>query len=286
VFLLIAGLVFFVFQNLDEIVRRGTEEAMTYALQVDVTVDGASVDLGAGTIELTGVNIPNPEGYTSDHAMAFSRIRVEADTSTLRSDTPTLNLVQVTGSDIILEREGTTSNLQQLMANAQRLSSGEEPPPDEPEGKKMVIRRLVVDGTTVGVQLPVLNQNLSVQVPDIEAEDIGGEGEEVTPAEALQEFIALILEAITRAGDGILPAEFLQDINGQLSNLSGELQDRLGDLGSQFEGALEGVRGSVEGAPDQVNEAADDARENVEGAVRDIEEGLGGLLGRRNSEDQ
>ncbi len=307
--LLAAGIgLYFLAKNLDGIVRNGTERALEYVLQVDVSVGGASVDVRSGAIEFTDILISNPDGYNSDHAMAFGLVRAEADIASFRTDKPIVRLIRLSQSDIVLEKKGTSSNLQDLMRNAQRLASGEgkEPPPSEDEaaGKKMVIEKLLIDGTTVGVQVPLLEQTYRVELPDVEKENIGGGDEEkVSPAEAMQEILAILLEQIREAGAGILPGDLLNSLQDSLRSLPADLRGRVGETTERLRGsvdsALEGltsgskdsvgdavdsagdtVKDVTEGIGETVEGAGEDAKEAVEGTVDDIK----GLFGKKKSD--
>lgn len=264
---LIAAAVFFVFKNLDSIVKTGTEKALTFALQVPCTVGAASVDVRAGTIQFDDIRIPNPSGYKAAHAMRFGLVRVEADLQSFRTEKGIIHLIRLSEADIILEKTGTSSNLQDLMKNAERLSSGEaeEAPQDEASKKKVVIEKLMIDGTKVGVQVPVVDQTFSVQLPDVEKENIGGDDKAVSPAQAMQEILAILLGSIKTAGSGILPEDLLGDIGDSLKGLKdmgGSATDAAGKIA---EDTVSTVKDAVGNVDDTAKEAADDVKKSVEG---------------------
>jgi hypothetical protein len=259
-----------VFMNLDRIVRRSTEEVLAYALMVPVTVDGASVDIGEGIIEFRGINIPNPEGWNTERAMYFGVVRVEADIDSFQTDEPTIRLIQLSDAEITLEQDLRKSNIQHLIDNAMRLSSGEEAPKEEepkPEGsqKAVKIERLVVEGTTAGVTLRQLGGNkLSVPVPKIDKTDIGGKGEErMSPPEAVEAVLGEILIAVVEAGGSIIPTEQLAAMRDGLMSSGSAVLSGAGDLASGTVGAVgdaagatgEAVGGAVSGAADAVGGA-------------------------------
>lgn len=266
---------FVLFSKKDELARRATERALTFVLQTECKVGGAALDVRAGTIEFTDISIANPPGYDSSHAMKFGLVRVEADIASFRTNEPTVRLVRITESDIILDRKVSSSNLQDLMANAGRFSSQEK----KESEKAMKIEKVLVEGTTVRVALPLSGgRTIGVGVPDIEMNDIGGQKDKVTPAEALQEFLGRILAAIGSAGSGILPNDLLSGIGDSLKGLPGDLQSRLGELPGSVGDAVSGAGRELEKVGDTVGGAVGDAARSVEGAV-------GGLLGRRRSSE-
>ncbi|MCB2154001.1 hypothetical protein KQI84_03890 [bacterium] len=255
----------------DSIVRTATERVLEYVLQVDVSIESAEVEPAKGTIQFNNIVIDNPEGYDSDHAMKFGVVRVEADLPSFRTDKPVIHLIQISDSDITMEKKSLkSSNLQDLAENAKRLSSGtEEAPKEEGTEKQMKIEQLIIEGTTISVAMPFLNgQTAEVPVPRIDKKDLGGEKETVNPAEALEIFFAELLGAIRDAGTGILPDEALKDLGNTLNSLGA-------DVGEQFRGLTEGAGSAAE----DVEDAAGDA-------VRNVREGLGGLLGGGDDEDE
>ncbi|MDK2971908.1 MAG: hypothetical protein PWP23_1663 [Candidatus Sumerlaeota bacterium] len=276
---------YILYSKKDELVRRGTEKGLTFALMTDCTVGAAKLDIGAGTIEFTDIVLGNPSGYESPHAMKFGTVRVEADIQSFRTQEPTINLVQISQADIVLEKNMKSSNLQDLMANAGRFSSGEEapPPPDDPNAKAMKIKKVLVDGTTVNVALPLAGgKTIGVEVPTIEMEDIGGKKEKVTPAEALQQFIAEILASVTKAGSGLLPTDLLDSIGGSLENLPGDIKGQIdGILGGE---GLGDVGKDLEDAAGSVTGEAEKAGKEIEGAVKDVTGSIGGLFGGKKDE--
>ncbi|MDX1971119.1 MAG: hypothetical protein SFY68_01170 [Candidatus Sumerlaeia bacterium] len=293
---------YLLYSNRNEILRSGTEKALTFVLQVDATVAGANLDLGKGSLELTGLNIPNPKGYNSDHAIKFESLFVEVDKDSLFGDgVKVVNLVELKGASINLEKSGASSNLQDLLASSSRFSSGKEAPPaeNEPAGTKMRINKVIIDGTEVGVSLPLVNTPVGVKIPTIELTDVGNDKEPVTPVEAVQEIIATILAKITEFGNGILPLDFLQDITGDLKALPTEL---LTDLNSQLSGGLSGLESGLKDvtgelgntANELTNTAKDTAKEATEGVEKAADEAkkaadevggaLKGLLGGSKKE--
>ncbi|MGF1572015.1 MAG: hypothetical protein ACFCU1_02995 [Sumerlaeia bacterium] len=298
VVLIVAALgvgIYYVYLNKDELVRRGTEQGLSFVLEVDATVGAAKLDLGKGSLQFDGIVIPNPSGYKSSHAMKFAKVLVEVDKDTLfQGDVKVVNLIELIGSDFNLEQSGGSSNFQDLLASASRFSTGEEAPPaeDEPAGAKMRINKVIIDGTVVGVLLPLINQPLAVEIPKIEMNDIGNDKEPVSPAEAAQEIIATILAKITEFGNGIIPLDFLKDITSDLKNLPQEtlnnLKDQLGNLGidqidSQLKEAVGGVGNQLNSATNSATDAAQEATNSAKEAVDGVGGAVKDLFGRKKS---
>lgn len=269
VLLAVVGVVL-VFTNLDSIVRKATEKVMSYVLMVDVTVGGAKVGISEGSVEFTDIIIPNPPGYKSSRAMKFGLVKAQVDIKSFSGNEPTIKLIRLSQAEITMEAKKGGSNLQDLIDNASRLAAGEEPPPEAPKKeepkeaeKKFKIDKVIVDGNVVRVAIPFLGgKTLDVPLPDMELNDLGGEGKGgVTPAEGMQEFLGGILASIKKAGTDILPADVLNGIGDTLKNLPGDVKEQLGAVTEQLGEAGKEIEGGLK----SVGEEAGKATESIKG---------------------
>lgn len=220
---------------------RGTERAISYALQVDVQVGEIRLRPLDGQFEIGDLVIGNPDGFNTRNAFKVRRIVVTADLPSLRTDTPTIQLIEVIEPKVTLERGLHTSNLKALSDNASRfrqsaLGTKPEPVPDEaPEAskKKLKVDKLTIDGTEVALSAPILRgQEILFPLSRIEMNDLGGGKGGVGMTELLGIIIDKILTTTLTQGMGIIPEGF---------NTFGELGDRL------LEGAVGGLKGILGG---------------------------------------
>jgi hypothetical protein len=256
--------------NLAPIIERSTE----YVLQVDTSVDSASVGLTDQRVTIEGMSIGNPSNYDASQAMSFGEITAQVDIASFKGDEPTIRLIRIADASITVERDGREFNLQRLINSAARLGgSGEEAPPDAPEGaqKNYRIERVELLSPQVQVTLPgASGRTIPIDLGDVIVEDIGT-GNRVSLAEAIQEVLVALLESIVDAGVAIPDLQDLMgDLEGQLDALEGQMRDQLQ---------------SIEGQADQIQGQADQIREEAEGALDNVREGIGGLLNRNSDED-
>lgn len=269
VFVAVAAIGIIAFRNLDKIVRVGTEKGLSHVLMVDVTVDGAGVDVKNGRVELRGINIPNPPGYNSSHAMRFGLVACEVDAQSFRTNEPVVRLINIQAPDIVVEKVGPKTNLQTLADNAARLASEEE---KEPSDKQYRIDKLLVEDSVVRVAIPMSGgKTVSAKLPDVEKTNIGG-GESVSPAEFMQEFLATLMGSIGKLGTGAF-----EGVQGLSSEAMGALESGLG--------SLEGVGGALGDVGKGVTGTVGDVGKGVGDAAGDAVRGLGGLLGGKKGEE-
>jgi hypothetical protein len=284
--------VYWLMNNLNWVVRSQTEKAMSYALMVPVTIGGAEVNLREQWVELRDIDIANPEGYKTSHAMRFGVVRVQIDAASFRTTEPGIRLIRIVESDISFERTLRSSNLQDLMDNVSRLIDEDAPPPD-PE-INLIIEQMIVENTTVRLTLPIASTvatakgNASLSVSDIVIENFGG-GESMSPAEGMQMFIAVILKTILENAGDILSAETLASLNATLQDVPGEVARRaeaaaesVGSVAKEVSDELKQTLGNL---GDTVGDAAKGVGETVEDAAEEVRQGLGRLLPGRRSQD-
>jgi len=281
--LIIAGLAFWAYSNINELVRWQTEVQMAHALMVPVKVGAAEVNLSDQWVEIRDIEISNPDGYRTSHAMKFGAVRVQIDAASFRTDEPKVRLIRITESDISFERKLRTSNLQDLMENVSRLVDDEEPPREDETS--LLIERMVIENTTVRLTLPLASTvatssgNATLRVSDIVIENFGG-GEQKSPAEAMQMFIAVILKTILENAGDILSAE-------ALASLQGTMQDLPGDVASRASDAADAVGDVAATVSDELRQALGGVGDSVGDAAEGVRRGIGRILpgGQRDPDE-
>ena len=71
---------------IDSLAKSGLETAASYALDVDTTVEDLSLSLIGGRLEMDGLRIANPPGFSSEHLMKSGQFALQLKTATLFSD--------------------------------------------------------------------------------------------------------------------------------------------------------------------------------------------------------
>ncbi|MEQ8820162.1 MAG: AsmA family protein [Sumerlaeia bacterium] len=255
---LAAGIYFFT--QKDELLRKGAEKGTAYVLDVPATVGGASLELQNEAVQLNDIVIPNPQGFESDHAMAFATIRAEVDVQSLRTEVPTIRLIRISGADIILEQKKGGSNLQKLMENAQRLSDPNKPVDPNEEPARFRVQKIVVEGSTTRVAIPFLGgKTYDVPIEDIEITDLGGEDGILTAEEMAEVLIETVAGQIGMESQGLLPTDALSAMQGSLT-----------DMKSSAQSTLDQAKESIGGVKD---------------AAKDVKDSIGGLFGKKSAED-
>ncbi|MAB88888.1 MAG: hypothetical protein CMJ90_05465 [Planctomycetes bacterium] len=263
--LLVAGMFF-----ADSLAEAGIEAAGAQALGVKTAVEACDVGFLSGTFAMRGLRVANPEGFGDAAFLALADASVAVSGWTLMSDTIELPSLTLNGIRVNLVHGVGGSNYGALMKNLEKFQgSGSQPAPEAPaggaapgegepssvdasdeEGKRFVIRRLLVEDVVVNVvPLKELFTEVSIPIDRIELKDVGSDSDKGV---LLADVAGIVVEAIlSRASvSSALPAvvgDALQGQLGQLSGLSGAGAKMLDDLGKQIGGVPSGVGDALKG---------------------------------------
>ncbi|MAE66807.1 MAG: hypothetical protein CMJ18_21320 [Phycisphaeraceae bacterium] len=261
---------------IDQIARAAVEEGGTYALGVTTKLDSMDVGLTSGSIDLGGLNIDNPEGFTAPYFLSLGRGRLDVSLGSLTESTVVVPELSLGNLKMSLERRGDTSNYTTLMENLKRFESKEK----QPGGKQYVIRRLLIEDIDVQVDIQMLGQDLKrvpLRIDKIELVDVGSETEGgVLLAELYDVIFKALLQGVLKDAGGVLPAL----VSGELSKGLGQLDDIAAKLDIEVEKVVGDVTNKLQGGIDKsVGDATKQIEEGIGGAAQKLGEGLGGLLG-------
>ena len=109
--------------QLDAIVKAAIERGGTYATQTTTTVE--TVDLGVfdGTFAMTGLEIDNPTGFTSEHFLKLGDTSVQIDPQSIAQDTIIIPAVAFNNIDVILDKGNDPSNYNTILNSLKRFES-------------------------------------------------------------------------------------------------------------------------------------------------------------------
>ncbi len=226
---IVSGIVFFA--NLNTIAKAGIEKVLSYVLQVDVSLQKVKVSLLGGSVKLKGLVIGNPEGFKTEKAFSVDEVTVKVDIKSFATDEPNIKLISIKSPEITLEQGFKGSNLSRLVENASRLESEEAEEAPEGSQKNVRIGEVIVDGAQIALSAPVLRgKEISFPLPRIELNDIGGEKEPVSIAEAMEVFFTEILSQSIKAGKGIIPPGLDEALQKSLDSALESIGDASGVL--------------------------------------------------------
>lgn len=184
--LIIIGAVglFILSKTAGKIIQKGVVTVGPEIAQVDIELAGADISFLSGAGELRGLKVHNPEGYEGDHAFYADHLSLDVQPMSVLSDKIVIDKILIVGPHIQFEQRLKSSNLNQILANVQEsLGSAEAQETKETGGKKLEIKRFVLQDAKVGVG--VGTKPISITIPTIELTDLGSGEEGITAGEVI-----------------------------------------------------------------------------------------------------
>jgi len=206
--IVIAGGVYYLWSNLDSLIRAAIERFGSEATRASVRVDKVSLSVTSGEGGVSGLTVGNPAGFSTPRALSLGDIRVKVDTSTVTSSTVLVKEIVITRPQVTYEQGASGNNLQTLQRNAQayatkmtggRSGSSTPAPKSEGGGRKLIIENLYVREGRITISHTALQgRELSANLPTIHLTDIGKAKGGVTPAEVTDILLSTIGQQATQ----------------------------------------------------------------------------------------
>ncbi len=272
--LLVVGAVFWI----DRLAKTGIEVGGTYALGTPTAVDSTSIGLFSGHSQISGLQVSNPPGFNSEYFLKLGDGSVGVSLASLTGDTVEVPELTLSGIELSLEKNTGAANYKVIMDNLGRFESGRKEAPQENEGKKFVIRELVLKDITVHVNLlAALGDATKVTVPiqEVRLKDVGtASGQGVAMAQLTATILKALLEAAVQKSGGLIPADMLADLSSGLKSLESlkdvgavlavSAEESINQLKDKAAAAKEGIEQKAVEVKEQVGQKAAEAKQQVE----------------------
>ncbi|HWM29719.1 MAG TPA: hypothetical protein VNQ14_14760 [Woeseiaceae bacterium] len=197
VLLVVAGGLYYVSANLDNIVAKVIEEKGSEATQTPVSVGSVDIDIRGGSGRIAHLSVANPEGFSEGAAIAFGEFSIQMDPMAVTSDPIVIGEIAVTGAQVLMEQSTAGNNLRTLQA-----ALGTQPADDTgaAAGPQVIIERFTLDESQVEVRVPQLDESREVTIPQIVVTDIGRASNGATAAEVARQVLEPIIRKALEAG--------------------------------------------------------------------------------------
>jgi len=254
---------------LDDAAMAAIEQGGELALGVPTKVDGVSVQPIAGRIEIEGVRIANPPGFSSRPFFSLGGGLVELDLASLLGDVVVVPVIALRDIELRLEQKGRRGNYDALIAGAGGSSA--EASEAGSSGRGLLVRELRIENVVAHIDaeiVPGSRRALLVEIPTIVLRDIGSDSDSGVLASQLSEIVIdAVLAALLKQGVG-LPPGLVADLKSLPVEVRGQLVKQAQDLEQD---ATRKAEGAIDDA------LADELGEDGAEAAK---QGLRSLLGR------
>lgn len=236
------GVVFYVYSNLNEIVRTAIEEYGSEVLGTSVTVEEVSLSLTEGKGRISGFQIAEPQGFGSGSAISLGEIALGIDLASLKKLDPlVISLIRVDAPAVnyVVNAQGQ-SNLATIQQNIEKFTASmgssskkeESPATDTGEVTRISIQKLSVENGQISADLSAVGlSSQKASLPAINASNLGGK-QGAPPAEIAvslgQKLVADVLVAVGRS-------QIAPQVDRLLNEAVGE------ETGQQIQGLFKGL---------------------------------------------
>ncbi len=285
----IIGIVIFIFSMVDQGAKIIVEQGGTYAMGVETTVDSMDLSLTRGTVEMSGLNIANPEGFSTENFFALATTNAQIDLESISTPTVIIPEVRLLGIDVTLDKGQDPSNYNQILENLARFESDESEPADpSAQGKDVIIKSLILEDINIHVAnmpgVSLVAGDVAINIPQIELKNIGEE-ESMKAGDIFNLVVKTVLSAAVEAGGGIIPGDVLGELGNGLAGLS-SLSDMGVDVISDLDldGAMGQVSEQLDAATQDIQKAVDDVADDLDSTIDDATDKLKGIFGGNKDE--
>lgn len=239
--ILVAGL-FYVWTNLDNIVKTAIVNYGSEATKTAVRVDGVKINLQAGTAAITGLSVANPVGFTDPYIFKLGMISTKIDTTSLSKNPLVIDEIDISAPAVFYEiNKAGVANVDVIKKNLGVGSGGSESSSSGGNQLKMIIRRIVVDGSSAKVRIAALNKEQSVTLPKIVMTDVGKKSNGATAAEVAQQLadrmLANVQGSVAKIGVNQYLGKSAESIKQQMQKSMGGTTGN-GNVGNALKGLL------------------------------------------------
>ena len=211
---------------INPIARTAVEGGASDTLGVKTTLAGIQVSPLRGRVLMNDLKIANPEGFISTSLVDAGRFEIEVAPMSLLSDTIEIRKFEIDGLEMNIEQKLPISNIAKIIDNIKR-SGGDKPKDEgEGEGKKVTADLVLIKNVTAHFQLlPGASEvgKVTVTVPQIELKNVSSEKGSSVAGQLIAQLFPAVLASVVKEGQGLVPTEFLNDLNGQVADLAKSL---------------------------------------------------------------
>lgn len=193
----IVVVIFYLYSNLDMIVKAAIEKYGSQATQTAVRVDNVRIKLTEGDGAIYGLTVTNPEGFEQKYAISLGETGLGIDLKSVKSEPYVINHITVRDPKIFFEiNADKKANLNELKKNlgTRSTTSKDKAGDKNTAGPRLIIKRITFEQGSIDTKLKPLNKDYTIELPNINMINLGG-SQGATAAELARE----ILQRLTNA---------------------------------------------------------------------------------------
>ena len=278
--ILIVLAVVLVFVFINPIAKSAVEGGASKALGVQTSLGSIKISPLSGRVLMNELIISNPEGFVSTSLVDAGKFDIRVEPGSLLSDTLVIRKFEIDGLQMHIEQKLPFSNVAKIMENIKGSStSGDKAEKSKSEGKKVKADLIVIKNVVVYFYLlPGASKTgvVEVKVPQLELKNVSSEGKGNVAGQLVSQLFPALLASVIKQGQGLVPTDFLNDLDSQVAGLAES-------LGAEATKLIEGLDTTIKDAG--LDKTTEEAGKAVGGATEGAGKALEGLFGTKDKED-
>ena len=229
----------------DPLIEAGVRSvgSLVTGTKVEITSFNSSF---AGTVEIKGIKVANPEGYQKPYIFEVGRISIRLLPSTLLSDEPVVESVEVSGVRVDMEIKGPQkSNLTDIQKNVEKFAGVSKEDADDTdkeekkgsansEGPAPLIKSIALTDMQVSFSSSTINSSVPLPLAPIYLKNVGGKGHPL--GETLLKIFSNFASAVNALGGTVVGGvELVGDAGKKIGQ---GVTDGAKSIGGAFDGLL------------------------------------------------
>lgn len=196
---LIFGGLYWLTDNLDEIVANGITQYGSAMTQARVGVERVEIAPSSGKGVISGVLIGNPKGFKTPYALRVEKIELEVDLATIPHDVTVIRTLVINHPDVIYEKSNGTTNFDAIQKN---IAAYLGPQKQARGSTRLIIEELTICNANAQASADFMGgKTISIPLPDIALKNVGRARGGVTPGELGQEITNALKAKLSLAGN-------------------------------------------------------------------------------------
>ncbi|MDX8407513.1 MAG: hypothetical protein R8L58_03925 [Mariprofundaceae bacterium] len=247
VLVVIAGGLIYVWSSLDGIVKNAIQTYGSEATKTEVSVASVRIKPESGEGSIAGLSVANPQGFSDANIFQLGEISTKIDTASITRNPVIIDELIIKAPAVFYEiNKAGTSNVDALKKNL-GLSSDEQSAAGKEEGgeaKKMIIKKLVVEGGKARVLIAALGgKEQSVALPAMRLTDVGKKTGGATALEVARILSNAMLKNVKGSVARVGVNQYLGKSadafkKGALGKIGGAAGEAPADMGGALKGLL------------------------------------------------
>lgn len=252
--IVIAGVLFYVFSNLDAIVKAAIEQHGSDAVKTSVQVEEVAIALTDGAATINGLTVANPEGFSWPHAFSLGVIEVDINLDKTNKALIAIDKISIAEPRIFYEinaqRQSSLNILKDNLgagADASSGTSAEGGSSTDAAPIKLDIARFELKNASLHAKIvPLKDKTYDLKLPAMVLTNLNGTPEQIS-SQVLDKLIDHAKKEIQKQGLdqelADLKAKAQQQIDEERAKLEQMSDDRLDEEKQKVEDKLKNLLG-------------------------------------------